>query len=446
MSENPNVTPRWQSRGDSSSLGLYRPQFAPYVALQDLITQVIRNPDELLQADPHGYDRVLNHPTVTSEMSTLTAPIVNAECVVEGFGEDVDNMLTAVINDIPMLSNAKEQALFAYITGVRYIEIIWGTRTIGGMTMSVPIDFVPRSHQRFGLDEAGNLWETKDGWIPSATQRNDLVMTRDGKLARVPYGKMIRHAYRDGDGRYGYGHGIGLVLYTYVRAWQAAYSYWLDYNGTYGQPIKFLGLDHEYVRQACAAANITPEDLYQQNLTILQNAISDDGIVTDVRNKFELVSAASVGSPEQFERLLYYTDRLIRLTITGEAFTATSDEQGGGSLAKAQEAAKLRQSRVKRLAIGLQETLYRDVLLPIIKFNATMLGGNENRGRIRITTPRVSEEERISYMLQSPVDVPSEEFYKLTEIRQPSPEEIALGRVFKGKPEPSFPSQFGSEF
>ena len=398
---------------------------------------VVRNPDALLARDKYGYDRVLSNPVVKSELSTLFGPIVDSEIVVTGTGhEAIDAGLSELLNTIDGIQYAIGEMLPAYVTGARCIEIVWGIRRTVFGDMWLPVMFCPHNIQRFARDAySGLIWMTQDGSYAGQMGRNDLIWTESGYPEYVPYGKLIWHTYRDGDGTYGYGWGEGINLYRWVSAFDAMFSFWVDYAQFHGLPWKVGKLDHEYVQSRTSSESITASDVADDFAQTLANMIENDTSVIDARNEIQLLMppGGMTGASDFFRVGLDKISEMIRITITGESVTSTANEGGlGNSLAKAQEARAIRTSRQRRLSRDICPTLKRDLLDPILHFNRELFAGldmNAATTMVRMTTPRISELERLDLMLKSPFPVHEDDFYRLSELRKPTPGEIERGET-----------------
>lgn len=398
--------------------------FGPKVSPIDIIGTLIRNPDETFNADIKAYDRILTNPVVLAEFTDLCAPIVDAESSVTGVGI-LDDTLTEIVNNIPMLAELKEQLLFAYITGIRMVELVWGVVKIGDFEFAAPTAFLPHDHMRFAFDFTGNLWMTQDSFIGTNSRWNNLVLTQTKGALYVPNGKIIYHRYRDGDGRNGYGHGEGKNLYRLVKAWDAAFSFWADYNQDYGVPLKWLKLDPEFVRERVANGTAV-DDVAQEEFEKLSAAIGGDTYVSDGRNEL-IIMYPTAAPPETFERMLHFVSDMIRLTITGETVTSSGNEKGSFALARVAREKPI--GRRGRLSRHLERTLTEQLLRPLIRFNGAKFPPQAEAAMMKVRTPQVSPMERLEIIRTSPFPVVHQEFYDLAEITAPSDMQIAMGQA-----------------
>jgi hypothetical protein len=420
-----------------------RESFDAGVPPRDWIANLIRNPDELFEKDRQGYDRVIGNPIVRSEFDTLIAPITAAPIVVEGFDDETNTLLTKAIESIPSREHALEQLLYAYFTGLRLVEMVWGTRMVElaavtsegkelsvrcGVRMNLPIAFEPHDTNRFALDEHGFLWMTQDSVFGAANlSRNDIVNNQYGHAVFVHPAKMLRHVYRDGDGRYGYGTGEGLWLYRLVKAWDAAVAYWLDYCQTMGNPFKIGYYDHEWL-QAQLANGTSPTQVLEDELERLRNMIEADSYTTDARNRIELLTAPPT-THENFDRLLMFLGDMIKLYISGQSST-----QGGkdsGSYAQSVVALLATVARRRKLKAGLEQTLTAQLLPNICWFNrGRMRNYQKGQGTVRVMAPMLTDRERMELIIQSSTPVLKKDWYSLLEMTAPTKEQEAAGDVF----------------
>lgn len=404
------------------------------VAPADLIGRLVRNPDELFDKDPQGYDKVLTNPIVTSEFQTLCSPIVDADVTVEGFPDDYNERLTQIINEIPNRCEGMEQALYAYFTGLRIIELVWGTRNIGGVTYNVPVDFIPHDHQRFAYDEDWRLWMTQDGSGGYYPNRNNIVQMEGGTAEYVNPRKVLIHRYRNGDGRYNYGHGEGRAVYRWVEFMNAVLEFWADYVQSYARPIKLLKISPEVLQAAIVNSNEATDDdgdsdsvesYMQGELTKLENMIENDAFTTDARNEFELVSPGTAPT-EIFGDLLTVLEKFIKYHISGETMTSSEGNEGNGSYALAKVHRGTQAGRRGRLCRGLEHTMTQQLLKYIIHFNRARFEGLsvQHQGKVRILAPMLTPEEQLSLGIQTKARVLKKEVHKLIDFTVPSKEQI----------------------
>lgn len=399
--------------------------FGPRVAVRDILNGLIRNPDELYQKDKDGYERVYANPIVKSQLSDLFAPIIAADVEVSTGDGDADEVLTEIINGCPAIEEAKEQMLFAYVDGIRLVETIWGRRWINGTEYNVPIDFAVHNHQRFAFDEYGHLWMTKDDRLGRTGDRNNLPLLshEDEKALFVPWGKMLVHRYRDGDGRYGYGCGEGLDLWRHVKAWDAVYSFFIDYGQSYGNPIKVIKLDPEYIREKVGHGEDI-DTVVANEVAILEDLIGSDTYAMDNRNEIVLLSSDSVPA-SVFTDLMNKIEANIKLMITGELIT--TGEGSKGSYALARIAREKPVGRQRRLSKMLDRTLSNQLLQHVLMANRGIFGDIAHSGKVVSKIPAIEHAQRLEFMLMSPFPVLKSEFYKLAEITEPTPDQITTG-------------------
>lgn len=424
---------RGRPRGD-------RPEFTSAsfgagVAPRDLNQLLIRNPDELFAKDRQGYDRVIGNPVVRSEFDTLIAPITSADLVVEGFDDDTNALLTRAVQSIPNREHAIEQMLYAYFTGMRLVEMVWGTRAISiedeagtKIRMNLPVQFEPHDTNRFALDEHGFLWMTQDATFGATNlSRNDLISNRYSQAVFVHPAKMLRHVYRDGDGRYGYGTGEGLWLYRLVKAWDAAVAYWLDFCQQMGSPYKVGYYDHEWLKDHLATGS-TPTEILEDELARLRDMIESDAYTTDARNRVELLSAPPT-THDNFSKLLEFLSDMIKLYISGQTSTQGGTESSG-SYAQSVVAMLATVARRRKLKAGLEQTLSAQLLPHICWFNRGRLKRYQaHHGRIRVMAPNLTDRERMELVIQSKTPILKDEWYGLLEMTAPSKEQEAAGEV-----------------
>lgn len=417
------------SNGNGKSRGaivLTSEVFGSRIAIRDLIGHLVRNPDELYQKDKDGYERILANPIVKSQITDLFAPIIASDCEVETGDDDADKVLTEIINGCPAIEEFKEQALFAYVTGVRFIEVIWGTRKIEGVTYTVPVDFSVHNEQRFAFDEFGHLWMTKDDRFGRNGERNNVALLSDSKNRAmfIPQDKMIIHRYRDGNGRYGYGNGEGLDLWRHVKAWDAAYSFFIDYAQSYGNPFKVLKVDPEYIREK-AAHGESPDDVVAALLAQLQSLIGNDTYVTDGRNELSLLTPEAI-APDTFTKLLDKIEANIKLTITGELVSTDAGDRGSFALARVAREKPV--GRQRRLTKMLDRTMSSQLLGSVLWLNAGRFDGIEG-GKVTTKMPAIEPAQRLEFMLKSPFPVLRREFFNLAELTEPTADQIASGEA-----------------
>jgi hypothetical protein len=431
-------------RHEAARPSFTRESFGAGVPPRDKIQQLIRNPDELFEKDRQGYDRVIGNPIVRSEFDTLIAPITSAPIVVEGFDEETNTVLTKAIESIPSREHALEQLLYAYFTGLRLVEMVWGTRQVElgavssdgielsvrcGVRMNLPISFEPHDTNRFALDEHGFLWMTQDSVFGASNiSRNDIVSNQYGHAVFVHPAKMLRHVYRDGDGRYGYGTGEGLWLYRLVKAWDAAVAYWLDYCQTMGNPYKIGYYDHEWLKQQLANGS-SPTDVLEAELERLRNMIEADSYTTDARNEIALLTAPPT-THENFDRLLIFLGDMIKLYISGQASTQGSGNDSG-SYAQSVVALLATVARRRKLKAGLEQTLTAQLLPNICWFNrGRMKAYQKGQGTVRVMAPMLTDRERMELVIQSGTPVLKKDWYSLLEMTAPTSEQEAAGETF----------------
>lgn len=431
-------------------------RYGPLVAPADLIGLLVRNPDELFAEDPNGYDKVINNPIVASELISLISPIVDAEKVVEGFGDEADGILTNILNTMPNLEDCIEQLLYSYITGIRLVEIVWGNRHIDGIPFNIPVDFESHDALRFAFDEAGRLWMTQDGSGGAYANRNDIVIHELGHAEFVHPRKMLIHRYRSGDGRNGYGLGEGMALYRWVEFFNACLAIWADYNQSYGRPIKWLKVDHEALEAAIANANESTDSgadsqqAYMDELRDkLEMLIEHDVWVDDARNELSLLSPERV--PEEiFSKLIDFCILFIKLHVSGETLTSSEGSEGNGSYALSQTHMNVQSGRRGRLARGLENTLSNQLLQHIIHFNRGSLPPipRGSVGRVKILSPKLSPQDRIDMATNMGLEVRKSEAHELVDFGVPTEDEIAAGETIKlggggGSEPPGGGSPFG---
>lgn len=410
---------------------------------------ILRNPDELLSRDVNGYDLVLANPIVKAEIGALFAPIVTTKFIVEDAGEK-SSALGRTLSAIKTTPYLMTELCNAFLTGVRFVEPIWEKRFVPEIgDIILPVRYVPHSATRFGYDLTGCLWMTHDNSIPAPASRNDYVLTEDGKAIYVQRGKMIVQSYRDGEARYGYGRGEAVDLYRWCKAYQAGFSWMMDYAQSYGIPLKVLTVGAEYMKGRMSASGSTADAVLEEERDALKNLIAEDTLVIFGDSEFQLLSAQNLGAASDFwNTLLTKCEDNIRIIITGEAVTTTSQGTGfGNSLAKAREAAMVRTAKVHRMAAELEETLRRDLLLPLMEFNPHLFSPDDCRNAsIRLAVPRLSEAERTDKLYEAPFPVFLDDLYEAIDAAQPTDEDVATGRAVipaamreAFKPKPVFP-------
>jgi hypothetical protein len=431
-------------RRDLQRPGLTRTSYDAGVPPRDRNGTLIRNPDELFDKDRQGYDRVIGNPIVRSEFDTLIAPITSAEIVVEGYDDETNTLLSKAIQAIPDLENCIEQLSYAYFTGTRIVEVNWGTRLVlmggvqiegvetnvlTGTRVNLPVGFAPHDHMRFALDEHGHMWMTQDSEFGATNlSRNDIVSNKYGHAVFVHPAKVLRHVWRDGDGRYGYGTGEGLWLYRLVKAWDAAVAYWLDFCQNMGSPYKVGYFSHEWLREQLANGT-TPTAVLQDELDKLSWMVENDTYTTDARNRVELLTAPPT-THDNFSKLLEFLGDMIKLYISGQSSTQGGSEKSG-SYSQSVVALLATVARRRKLKTGLEATLSAQLLPYICRFNRARFGDYEKgRGWVRIMAPMLTDRERMELAIQSSTPVLKDEWYGLLEFSAPTPEQEAAGEVF----------------
>jgi hypothetical protein len=438
-------------------------RYGPLVAPGDLISLLVRNPDELFEADINGYDKVMGNPIVSSELISLISPITDAEKSVVGYGDEADKVLTNVLNNIPDLQDCIEQLLYAYITGIRLVEIIWGNRMIDGVYYNVPVGFESHDVLRFAFDERGRLWMTQDGSGGSYSNRNDVVIHELGYAEFVHPRKMLIHRYRSGDGRNGYGWGEGRALYRWVEFFNATLAFWADYNQSYGRPIKWLKVDHEALQAAIANANSisdtgadSQESYLDEMRAKLERLIEHDVWADDARNELVLLSPEKVPQ-DIFAKLVEFATQFIKLHISGETLTSGEGSQGNGSYALSKTHMQVQIGRRGRLTRGIQNTLSNQLLPHILHYNRAALPmiPKNALGRVSILSPKMAPEEQIELGTKANLEVRKSEIHEMLGFGVPTDEEVAMGDTVKlgssnggeGMPGGSpFPPEFNGMF
>ncbi len=420
----------------------------------DLIRRLIRNPDELFAKDPDGYDKVLANPFVQSEFFTLVSPIVEADRAVEGYGDMADALLTTILNAIPGIDDALEQMLYAYITGVRYVEVVWGVANLEGLRVNMPVEFCPHDTHRFARDEHGSLWMTQDGHNGYLPDKNNFIATSTGNPIFVAPRKMLIHKYRDGDGRYGYGHGEGRNLYRLVEFMNAVLEWWADACQTGGRPIKVLYVDKEVISEAIANAGNTgissAGDFLEDEMERINDMIENDAYATDARNRLETVHFSSEGGKSVFYELYSAIGDMIRLHISGELMTS-SDGDGKGSFALSKTHMVTQAGRRSRLTRGLCNTVHT-LAQWIIHYNQAYFRKTppHARGRVRILTPMFTPQEQLELAKELGLEVLESDVFKVIGLTQPSLEQKNAGLTVKlgggGAGGPSDLGAFGGGF
>ncbi len=402
----------------------------------DLIRKLIRNPDELFQKDVHGYDKVMANPFVQSEFFTMISPIVEADRTVEGYGNVADALLSTILNALPGLENAMEQLLYAYITGVRYIEIIWGVANLEGLKVNMPVEFAPHDTHRFARDEAGFLWMTQDGNQGFLPNRNNLTHTVSGQPIFIAPRKMLIHKYRDGDGRFGYGHGEGRNLFRLTEFMNAVLEWWADACQTGGRPVKVLYVDKDVIQEAIANSGDTgitsATDFLRDEMDRIDNMIENDTYATDGRNRLETVQLGTSGQGKSIFMQLYGAlGDMIRLHISGELMTS-SDGGGKGSFALSKTHANTQAGRRGRLSRGLATTLH-EMVRWIIHFNQGYFRSipSHARGKVRILTPMFTPQEQLALAKEMGLEVLKSDVFKIVGMSEPTPEQINAGLTVK---------------
>lgn len=404
----------------------YENSYGVEVSPSDNFGGLIRNPDELIRKDKFGYERIYANATVMAEAQSLFGPITYAPIVVTGYDPDANDLFTECINSLPNFPEAKEQLLHAYIKGSRLVEMIWGVTQCMGTDLAAPIDFEPHNERRFAKDVAGNTWMTQDGYWGSQSRQNYIVLNREGKAIWVHPDKIIWHTYADGDGTYGYGHGVGLKLYPYVQAYNQLVKSGIDYTQRFAQPWRILYLAQDYMDRVTGSGTDL-DTRFQEELQILERMIGGNAAVTMDGNRYEMMAPNSMSdSANLFNTLFVFLTDQIRLFMTGETVTNTSDSAGGGSLAKAQVAVTTSMARRKRLGVKLADTLTRQLLWPLARANRAITGPlNVRSGRIEIQQPEVTQEFQLEAAMKLPVEVLKEDLYHLSGTTPPTPQQIA---------------------
>ena len=389
---------------------------------------LVRNPEELLNKDTDGRERVLQNPIVSSQLTDLFSPIISSTTTVEGFENPIINeRLTTVINGIPSFGRMKEQLLYAYITGIRIIELIWGVRRIDGVAYNVPVDFRPHNETRFAYDLFGNLWMTQDGYAGRSGARNNIVLTKDGGAKRVAWGKCLVHKYRDGDGRNGYGKGEELPLYRLVRAWETALSYWLDYAQNFAQPVRDLAIDKDFLQGQLAQARSAAE-IIEDELEAVENLIGGDAYAHDSRNTLTNLDTPGNAAKDLFDRLLGKIEESIRFHITGETVTSKGgSDTGSEALARVVQQKPI--GRRRSLSEQLDGTLTDQLLEYIIRFNGAHFPVKDGAGRVHTVASELSPADKIATATALRVPVLKSEIYSLAELTEPTDKQINAGET-----------------
>lgn len=393
-----------------------------------LIRKLLRNPDELFEKDPNGYDKVMNNPIVQSEYTTLISPIVDSERSVQGYDPETDAKLSEMLSAMPNFEHMVEQALWAYVTGQRLIEMVWGRVVIDGEAFNMPVEFEPHDHQRFAYDVNGFLWMTQDGAFGSLPNRNNLTMTESGNPQFVHPFKMLRHTYRNGDGRWGYGLGEGRALYRLTEFMAATMEMWADFQQSYARPIKWLAID-ENVLNEIVANGVDRDEYFDDEAEKLRNMIEDDVYVGDARNKLALVTPGP-GQDALFDNLVKTLERFIKLHISGELMTS-GDGDGKGSFALSKTHSRTQAGRRGRLVRGLCGTLSQQLLPPLIYYNQAKFPtiSARARGRVLIHTPLMTVDEQREAAIASKLPILKDDAYRLIGVQRPSDEQEAAGET-----------------
>lgn len=250
--------------------------------------------------------------------------------------------------------------------GFAVAEIVWKRGTLLGRPAWVPAALVPIQSQRFSFSDDYEIGLYDNGAAVGDLKAAGWEVTelsgRGRKIARLPAGKYIVHQPREIND---YPTSTGLVFALARWWWAKNRATMLSLTGA-----ESFAWPHLHGHVAQQADDLVVEELHEG----LENLASDGVIVTRGETSIDFITANGEGGARVFDDLRKYLDAAISKLVLGSTLNVEIGDSGGNRAAAESQADQTITPRQDRDAAQVWQTIRRDLLTYIVRFNPEVFG------------------------------------------------------------------------
>jgi len=401
-----------------------------------LLANLIKDPDSVLDADPEGYKIVYGDDQIATSLDNAFLPIASAKWQFVGSTPDSEKLvgpLTRIgLGQVPGWSAMILHLCQAKVMGASLIRTVWRFVKRRGRWEARPVEFTPCDKRQFAVDrpdwDADSMYLIDDGTSPRLGHIYGFAKAVD----RENY---IISQWRNTQDRFGYGHGIGDRLYR-IAKWRKPVIRLL---------LQTLEAHAGGVRVATVNSDAGLDEAAQKRVLNSVQQQHEQAISLDTLSMPYGVDLRVIFPPGDLLRSIKeMVDGFLNPQISKLINGVTLTEQPGdvGSYALGQVHAAQQHMRIQAHAGVIAEELNRDYVPQLLENNPWIY---DEAGVPRDTEPprivakvagghdRTKAATLVQTLLNSGIDLVESDVYEQTGFEQPTDEQRAAGRVISGK-------------